>query len=71
MDVDDATWLMMVDDYAELHKGCDPIGASDLLGDLLNYARYRLEIHGQIDPAVVWDEFMGTETFRQYGLKPW
>lgn len=49
--------VYLMDEYAELEKGLDPIGASDMLEDLGAFTRI-LFIKGEFaDEASAWEKF--------------
>jgi hypothetical protein len=57
-------------DYAEVEKGYDPIGAGDILGDLMRYAYARYAEMGEAEPEVVYDEFVERGGLEPYFGKP-
>lgn len=63
-----SAWFLEVMNYAEWEKGLDPIGASDMLGDLASFARLHFwDSKGDmVEPATIWKAFTESDAWKRY-----
>lgn len=59
-------FILDVMNYGE-DQGLDPIGASDMLSDLHQFAHHTALARLQLDPpSVIWSEFLESNRYKRY-----